>query len=69
MKSKGSVAQKGAKGKVHSVVVSVSEDHPLLILKREIDWHAISNVIIHNLRRAGRNVDGTGRGRKLDVDL
>ncbi len=69
MISASSIAQKGARGKVYSVVVNVSEDHPLLMLKGELDWNAIRTVIVDNLRRAGRNVDGTRRGRKLDVDL
>ena len=46
----------------------VPSDHSLLVLKRQLDWVAVREVIIRHLRAAGHNVDG-GPGQPLDVDL
>jgi hypothetical protein len=53
-----------------TVLVSmlVASDHPLLVLKRRLDWTAIRNVLIRRLRAAGCNVD-YGPGRPLDLDV
>jgi len=53
---------------VIQVSMQVQRDHPLLVLKRELDWSAIRGVIIEHLRKGGCNVDH-GPGRPLDVDL
>src|SRR3972149_1737418 len=50
------------------VTLLVATDHPLLVLKRQLDWPAIRAVIIDALRKAQCNVDH-GPGRPLDVDL
>jgi hypothetical protein len=50
------------------VTMLVPSDHPLLVLKRKLDWVAIRDVIIKHLRAAGNNVDH-GPGRPLDIDL
>jgi hypothetical protein len=50
------------------VTMHVTGEHPLLVLKRSLDWPAIREVIINRLRLAGRNVDH-GPGQPLDVDL
>ena len=50
------------------VTMHVPGDHPLLVLKRRLDWPAIREVILNRLRSAGCNVDH-GPGRPLDVDL
>lgn len=44
------------------VTIFVPDDHPLLRLKRTLDWKAIEEVMTKHWRQAGRNVDG-GRGR------
>lgn len=46
----------------------VPADHPLLMLKKVLDWAAIREVITRRLRFAGHNVDG-GRGRPLNLDF
>lgn len=50
------------------VTMHVTGEHPLLVLKRSLDWPAIREVIINRLRLAGRNVDH-GSGQPLDVEL
>jgi hypothetical protein len=40
------------------VSIYVSDDHPLLKLKRALDWGAIREVMIKHWRKAGKNVDG-----------
>jgi hypothetical protein len=51
-----------------AVAMLVSSDHPLLVLKRKLDWAAIREVLIVRLRAAGCNVD-YGPGRPLDLDV
>ncbi len=51
-----------------TVMLTVSSDHPLMQLKRRLNWGAIKNVMVRHLRAAGRNVDA-GPGRPLDVDV
>jgi hypothetical protein len=46
----------------------VPDDHPLLRLKRALDWAAITAVMIPHWRAAGKNVDG-GRGLPWPVPL
>ena len=48
--------------------MDVPGDHPILLLKRRLDWPAIRQVIINRLRLAGRNIDH-GPGQPLNVDL
>lgn len=43
------------------VSIYVSDDYPLLQLKRSLDWEAIREVMIKHWRKAGKNVDG-GQG-------
>lgn len=50
------------------VTMYVSSEHPLLLLKRELDWPGIREVVIDCLRKTGHNVDH-GPGRPLDPDL
>ncbi len=50
------------------VTMHVLREHPLLVLKRALDWPAIREVILNRLRLAGRNVDH-GPGQPLDVEL
>jgi hypothetical protein len=50
------------------VTMHVLSEHPLLVLKRRLDWPAIREVILNRLRLAGRNVDH-GPGQPLDVEL
>lgn len=50
------------------VSIYVSDDHPLLQLKRALDWEAIREVMIKHWRKAGKNVDG-GPGLPWPVDL
>lgn len=50
------------------VSIFVSDDHPLLRLKRALDWHKITAVMIRHWRAAGKNLDG-GRGLPWPVDL
>jgi hypothetical protein len=50
------------------VTMLVSSDHPLLVLKRRLDWAAIREVLIKHLRAAGCNVD-YGPGRPLDLNV
>jgi hypothetical protein len=51
-----------------SVAMEIPNSHPLLVLKRNLHWPAIREVVIKHLRQSGRNVD-CGPGRPLDVDL
>jgi len=50
------------------VSIYVSDDHPLLQLKRELNWEAIRAVMVKHWRKAGKNVDG-GPGLPWPVDL
>jgi hypothetical protein len=50
------------------VSIYVSDDHPLLRLKRTLDWEAIRAVMVKHWRKAGKNVDG-GPGLPWPVDL
>src|SRR5262245_21397455 len=50
------------------VSISVSDDHPFLQLKRELDWEAIRVLMGKHWRKAGKNVDG-GPGRPWPVEL
>ena len=54
--------------KLVQVTIRVPFEHPLLVLKRKLDWVTIRDVIIKHLRAAGSNVDH-GPGRPLDIDL
>src|SRR5262245_25235937 len=40
------------------VSIFVAYNHPLLQLKRALDWQAIQAVMVHHWRAAGKNVDG-----------
>lgn len=51
-----------------AVAMHIPREHPLLVLKRSLNWPAIRAVVIEHLRDDGRNVAG-GPGRPLDVDL
>jgi hypothetical protein len=50
------------------VSIFVPDDHPLLHLKRALDWAALTAVMVKYWRRAGKNVDG-GPGRPWPVSL
>jgi len=50
------------------VSIFVPDDHPLLRLKRALDWEAITQVMVKHWRQAGKNVDG-GRGLPWPVPL
>jgi hypothetical protein len=50
------------------VSIYVSDDHPLLQLKRTLNWEAIRAVMVKHWRKAGKNVDG-GPGLPWPVDL
>jgi hypothetical protein len=50
------------------VSIFVAYDHPLLQLKRTLDWDKIQEVMLHHWRAAGKNVDG-GPGRAWPVSL
>jgi len=50
------------------VSIFVPDDHPLLRLKRALDWEAIQEVMVKHWRAAGKNVDG-GRGQQWPVGL
>lgn len=52
----------------HVVSIRVASDHPLLQLKRALNWEAIKAVMAQYWRKAGRNVEG-GRGLPWPVDL
>lgn len=43
---------------VHIVQVAVSLTHPLLLLRQELPWEAITVVMTHHWRQHGKNVDG-----------
>jgi uncharacterized membrane protein YhhN len=45
---------------VPSYLVSlfVADNHPLLQLKRALDWQALQAVMVRHWRAAGKNVDG-----------
>ena len=50
------------------VAVPVPSTHPLLVLKKKLNWSGVREVIIRRLGQAGCNV-AHGSGRPLDVDL
>lgn len=50
------------------VSIFVPDDHPLLGLKRALDWEALKAVMTKHWRAAGRNVDG-GPGLPWPADL
>lgn len=50
------------------VTILVPDDHPLLQLKRALDWDAITAVMIGSWRKAGKNIAG-GRGKPWPVSL
>jgi rhodanese-related sulfurtransferase len=50
------------------VSIFVGDDHPLLRLKQALDWAAITEGMVTQWRRAGKNVDG-GPGRPWPVPL
>lgn len=50
------------------VSIFVPDDHPLLCLKRALDWEAITAVMVKHWRAAGKNVDG-GCGLRWPVPL
>lgn len=50
------------------VSIFVAYDHPLLQLKRALDWDQIYQVMTHHWRAAGKNVDG-GPGQPWPVLL
>jgi hypothetical protein len=50
------------------VSIFVPDEHPLLRLKRELDWAAITAVMVKHWRAAGKNVDG-GPGLPWPVPL
>jgi hypothetical protein len=50
------------------VTIFVPDDHPLLQLKRALNWKAITAVMIEHWRKAGKNVAG-GRGLPWPVSL
>lgn len=50
------------------VTIFVPDDHPLLQLKRALDWEAITAVMVSCWLKAGKNV-AAGRGRPWPVPL
>ena len=50
------------------VAIFVPESHPLLQLKRALDWEAIAAVMVTHWRAAGKNVAG-GPGLPWPVSL
>jgi hypothetical protein len=50
------------------VSIMVANDHPLLQLKRALNWEAIKAVMIKQWRKAGRNIDG-GPGLPWPVEV
>lgn len=50
------------------VTIFVPDHHPLLRLKRALDWKAITAVMTEHWRSSGKNVDG-GRGLPWPVQL
>jgi hypothetical protein len=50
------------------VSIFVPDDHPLLQLKRALDWKAIQEVMVKHWRAAGKNVE-RGRGQEWPVGL
>jgi len=53
---------------VKLVSIYVPDDHPLLQLKRALDWEAITAVMVKHWRQAGKNVAG-GPGQPWPVSL
>ncbi len=50
------------------VALFVGDEHPLLRLKAELDWAALTEVMVSHWRAAGKNVDG-GPGLPWPVQL
>lgn len=50
------------------VSIFVSYDHPLLKLKRVLDWEKLEEVMVTHWRKAGKNVD-SGRGLSFPVSF
>jgi hypothetical protein len=50
------------------VSIMVANDHPLLQLKRALNWEAIKAVMVKHWRKAGRNIDG-GPGLPWPVEV
>ena len=65
-----STATAGAAPEVQGTLVSifVPHDHPLLHLKRVLNWDGVTAVMVKYWRAAGKNVAG-GRGRPWPVSL
>ena len=51
------------------VAVEVPANHPLLVLRKNLNWLMIQNIILKYLRKAGRNIDGKKPGRRMDMAL
>lgn len=65
-----STQAKAATPSVSGTMVSifVPDDHPMMLLKRKLDWSAIKAGMVKHWREAGKNVDG-GRGLPWPTDL
>ena len=50
------------------VSIFVHYDHPLLELKRTLDWQQLEEVMIRHWKKAGKNVAG-GRGLSFPVSF
>jgi hypothetical protein len=55
-------------GKGEWVSIFVPDDHPVLRLKRALNWEAITAVMVTHGRAGGKNVDG-GPGLPWPVPL
>jgi hypothetical protein len=53
--------------KIYPVSVPVPANHRLLVLKRVLNWGAITEIVTQGLRDAGRNIDGARPGRRMFV--
>jgi len=51
------------------VSIYVDWNHPLLHLKRALEWEALTQVMVKHWRAAGKNVDGVGPGQSWPVSL
>lgn len=49
-----------------SVTLEVEANHPLLVVKANLDWQVLEQGLAGHWRKSGKNVDG-GRGRKFDL--
>jgi len=59
----------GQQPKGQVVSIFVDNHHPLLQLKRALDWGALTAAMVNRWRKAGKNVDGVGPGQSWPVDL